>query len=282
MDEFTKESIINISTGVIRDFMRTHNLPQWPPEDYWWFGLMHAWGFPWGRLSLGEPMSVSELNNVLYDLDVPIAEIKKTGAHTILKLDNIAFVYREKRYKDGRQVLKISPHIKGLGFNKCGHTFINARGSALALAEYLIEIDRSIPALKTTCVQAYNEGLRENRIREIKLETAKVFLLDFFKGELPPNVVEYQIADSAPGAADLIRLVIHDDGTPFWRTRLFDIPYDCRELLQPDYIQTFIEDSGLQFGELELYEDEDTGEKIPIARYRPYESETEKKGLLDL
>ena len=281
MDEFTQESIINISTSAIRDFMRTHNLPQWPPEDYWWFGLMHAWGFPWWRLDKGKPISISELNGALYDLDVQDTEIRKPGAHTILELDNIAFVYRERRFKDGSQVLKIAPHIKGLGFNKCGHTFINARGSALALAEYLIEIDRVIPALKTACVQAYNDGLRENRIREIKLETAKVFLHDFFKGELPPNIVEYEIADSTPGAADLIRLVIHDEGTPFWRTRLFDIPYDCREFLQSDYVQTFIDDLGLQFGALELFEDEDTGEKFPIARYRPYESETEKEGLLD-
>lgn len=281
MDEFTQSSFINISTNAIREFMRTHSLPQWPPEDYWWFGLMHAWGFPWYRLEKGKSLSVSELNYALLDLDIQETEIKKSGAHTVLELDNIAFVYREKRYKDGSAVLKIAPHIKGVKFSKCGHSFINARGSALALAEYLIDIDRAIPALKAACLQAYNDGLRENRIREIKLETARVFLLDFFKGELPPSVVEYEIADSVPGAADLIRLVIHDEGTPFWRTRLFDIPFDCRELLQADGVQTFIDDFGLQFGALELFEDEDTGKKYPITRYRPYESETEKLGLLD-
>ena len=65
MDEFTQESIINISTSAIRDFMRTHNLPQWPPEDYWWFGLMHAWGFPWWRLDKGKPISISVLSMTL-------------------------------------------------------------------------------------------------------------------------------------------------------------------------------------------------------------------------
>ena len=32
---------------------------------------------------------------------------------------------------------------------------------------------------------------------------------------------------------------------------------------------------------LELFEDEDTGERVPVARYQSYESEKEKEGLLD-
>lgn len=281
MENFIKEEIINISTKAIRVLMRTDDLPLWPPEDYWWYGLMHAWGFPWYRSNEGKAPSVSELNNALYDLDVPETEISQPGAHTMLELDNIAFVYREKRYKYSNSVLKIAPHVKGEKYSKCGHSFINARGSALALAEYLIDIDRIIPALKTACLQAYYDGLREKRIREIKLETARVFLLDFFQGELPPTVVEYKIADSTPGAADLIRLVIHDKDTPFWRTRLFDIPYDSRYQLQADGFQIFIDNPRLQSGALELFEDEGTGETVPITRYWPYESETEKDGLLD-
>lgn len=281
MDEFNQHDFINIATNAIREFMRTGSLSQWPPEDLWWFGLMHAWGFPFYRLFKENQLSVSELNNALFDLDVQETEIKKPGAHTVLELDNIAFVYREKRFKDGIKVLRVAPHMKGYGFNKCAHTFIDASESALSLAEYLINIDRAIPALKDACLQAYNDGLRENRIREIKLETARVFLLDFFKGELPPSVVDYEISDSTPGVMDIIQLVIHDEGTPFWRTRLFDIPFEFRHHLLPGHVQTFIEDHGLQFGRLELIEDDTTGEKIPVVSYRPYESETEREGLFD-
>lgn len=118
-------------------------------------------------------------------------------------------------------------------------------------------------------------------MRDAKLNNAKSFLMDFFKGKLPPNLVDYVIADGTPGAADLIRLVIHDDDTPFWRTRYFDIPYDSRELLRAEHIQTFIDDFGLQFGALGMVEDKETGKSLPIARYQPYMSETEKYGLLD-
>lgn len=118
-------------------------------------------------------------------------------------------------------------------------------------------------------------------MRDAKLNNAKSFLMDFFKGKLPPNLVDYVIADSTPSAADLIRLVIHDDDTPFWRTRYFDIPYDSRELLRVEHIQTFIDDFGLQFGALGMVEDKETGKSLPIARYQPYMSETEKYGLLD-
>lgn len=281
MDEFSRDSFINISSGAIRDYMRLNNLPQWPPEDYWWFGLLFAWDYPWKRLFLGKPLSASELNNALYDLDVQETEIRKLGVHTIIELDNIAFVYRGKGVKDGSTELRIAPHIKGVEFNKCRHNFINARGSALALADYLIEIDRTIPALKIECLWAYEDGLREKRIREKKLETAKGFLMDFFKGEMPPSVVAYEIVDSTPGAVDLIRLVIHDEDTPFWRTRLFDIPFELRDKLSPNHVQPFIDDYGLQFGKLDLLEDKDTGEISLIARYQPYVSEAEKNGLLD-
>lgn len=281
MDRTTESTLISISTSAIRDFMRTHSLPQWAPEDYWWFGLMHAWGYPGHRFGGGRHIAVQELNRALSDLGVPETAVRKPGMHTILELDNIAFVYREKRFKDGRSIFRIAFHRKGEKFGRCGHSFIEPDWSAPELARYLVDVDRAIPALKTACLQAYADGLKESRIREIKRETARVFLLDLFGGELPPGVVGYEIADSTPGAVDLIRLVIHDEGTPFWRTRLFDIPYDDRDLLQTDSVQYFLNDSGLQFGALELFEDEDTGERIPTICYRPYVSDTEREGLLD-
>lgn len=268
MDKFTQDRIINISTKAILDFMRTHNLPQWPPEDYWWFGLMHAWGFPWWRMDAGKPFSVSELNQALLELDVQETTIKTPGVHTVLELNNIAFVYREKRYKDGSAVLKIAPHVKGKKFSECGHSFLYARGSAHALAEYLIGLDRLIPSLRTACRQAYNDGLQERRIREIKYETAKFFLSDMYNGNLPSCIADFDIADSTPGAADLIRILVRKEGEPMWRHRLFFIPYDIRNYLPADYIQSFADGESLNDADLELFEDVETGEIVPIIRYR--------------
>ncbi|MBO7544355.1 MAG: hypothetical protein J6T02_02095 [Bacteroidales bacterium] len=281
MNEFTPESIISISTNAIRGLMRIHNLPQWPPEELWWFCLMNMWGFPWSRLAKGKPLPVSELNNALYVLDVQEPEIKKPGAHSILELDNIAFVYREKRFKNREPELIVAPHLKGKSFNECDHAFIEVRGSALDLAQYLIGIDRVVPALKTVCHQAYLDGLQEEQIREAELKTSQAFIMEFFKGELPPGVVGYEMADTTPGAVDLIRLFIHDEGTPFWRTRIFDIPYAYKDYLKVEHIQRFIDDYGLQFGSLEIIKNEKTGEITPVVTYRPYVSENEKLGLLD-
>ena len=280
MEEFNNRAC-EMAEHVILDFMRTHNLPQWPPEDYWWFALIHIWASAWTRVRNGAPLTVRALNRALLDLGDGEKEIRKQGAHTYLELDNLTFVYREKTFKDGRVAFKIAPHLKGAAFGKCGHTFLDVHGSALELAQRLIDTDRIIPDLKTVCVRAYWKGLQERQIREHRDETAGEFLKDFFHGALPTGVVQYEIADSTPGAADLIRLVVHDEGTPFWRVRLFDIPFDIRGFLQADYVQSFIEQPDLQFGALELYADDETGENIPVARYRPYESETERLGLLD-
>lgn len=103
----------------------------------------------------------------------------------------------------------------------------------------------------------------------------------FFKGEIPSCIVDYEIADSSPGAADLIRLTIHDHDTPFWRTRSFDFPFESRNLLIQDHVQTFLDETNLQYGALEILIDDENGDKYPVAHYRPYESEVERLGLLD-
>lgn len=275
------DTLCAVARNAIMSLVRTHNLPLWSEEDYWWFGLTNAWSTPWWPTAGTKPVSGQALRQALLGLGIPESSFHKPGAHTILELDNLSFVYREKRFKNGRVAFRIAPHKKGVGFGRCGHSFMDAYGSALDWAQCLVEMDRAVPALKSSGIQAFKDGLQERRIREIKLETARVFLLDFFKGELPSAIVAYEISDSAPGACDLIRLTIHDEGTPFWRTRLFDIPYEMRNYLLADDVQTFIDECGLQFGALEMFEDEETGIKYPITSYRPYLSETEKEGLLD-
>ena len=81
----------------------------------------------------------------------------------------------------------------------------------------------------------------------------------------------YEIADSAPGAADTIRLIFHEPDAPFWDKRYFDIPYGFQDLLQMDGVMDFVNDLDLRMGCLEMFVDETTGEKIPITRYEAYD-----------
>lgn len=276
----TEYTILEVSRSTILEFMRTHSLQEWRPEEYWWFGLIHAWGFP--RLfTEGSPITLQALNNALLDLEVSEECIRQSGAHTFLSLDNISFVYREKQNREGQSLLRIAPHIKGASFITCAHSFMNVRGSAYELAQYLIDVDNSIPSLKLVCADAYQEGLKEQKKRNEKLECAKSFLNSLFDGVIPSCIVGCEIADSIPGAADIIRLVIHDSGTPFWRTRSFDVPYDERLYLTCEHVRSFIEDSNIQFGKLEVFDNQETGERIPVIQLRPYVSEAERLGDLD-
>ena len=276
-----KEQVLTVVRQTILDLMRDHQNISWAPDEYWWYGVQFAWTPLDYFRRQGEPVKENDLYWALIDLDVPRSCITKRGAHTYVELDNITFVYRTRHFKNGYEPLEIAPHMKGLKFRQCGHSFIQPRGSVYEWAQRMIDLDRWIPEIKEVATQACYDGMQEQKIREIKLETARVFLLDFFKGELPSAIMAYEISDSTPGACDLIRLTIHDEGTPFWKTRLFDIPYDMRDYLLADDVQTFIDECGLQFGALEMFEDEETGIKYPITSYRPYLSETEMEGLLD-
>lgn len=222
----TQEQLINISTKAIRDFVRTGTLPQWAPEDYWWFGFIHAWGMVWRDLSKEHPLTVAAFERALKDLELDDSEIHGRGAHKYLELDNITFVYRDRHYKNGSSLLKIAPQIKGKKFSECAHPFIFPYGFALDLALYLLEIDRTIPALKEACLQAYYDGLCERRVREIKHKIAEERIREYFGGTMPECIISIIIRDSTPGAADRVHVVINGRGAPIWKTLVIDIPYD--------------------------------------------------------
>lgn len=221
------EHVLHIVRQTILDLIRGHEDISWAPDDYWWYGLQFAWA-PFDYMRHGEPVKENALYWALLDLEVPLERIVKRGAHTYVELDNITFVYRTRHFKGGYEPLEIAPHMKGLKFRQCNHCFIHPRGSVYDLAQRMIDLDRWIPEIKTTALQANYDGQQEQKIRDIKLQNAEVFLRDHFHGDLPESIVEYEIADSRPGAMDLIRLTIHDEGRPFWDTRYFDIPYDDR------------------------------------------------------
>lgn len=244
------QNITAYAADSIRSFVRFHSLPQWPAKDYWWFGLTHAWVGPLlpFRRECRRRLTVESLNGALAELDVAPDAISRRGAHTFLELDHIAFVYRVKQYKDGSRVFLIAPHLKGERFRDCAHSFIEVWCTELDLAQALIEIDRAVPALRTECEKAYYEAIQEKRIREIKLETARAFISDYFDGDVPEKIVSLQIADSIPGAVDLIRVVAQDKGGTEPQIRMLDIPYDLRERLQKGYLETFLADPSLDFG----------------------------------
>lgn len=218
----------------------------------------------------GDPVKEKDLYWALVDMDVPRESIVTRGARTYVELDNITFVYRTRHFKGGYEPLEIAPHIKGRKYTQCGHSYIHPQGSVYELAQRMIDLDRWLPEIKDTAKQAYLDGLQERKIREIKLQTAGVFLRDHFQGEIPHNVVDYKIYDSEPGAMDFIRLSILDDGKPSWAVRYFDIPFDNRNLLFRDAVTDFIEKQNSRRGWLEMFLDEDTGESIPILVYEPY------------
>ena len=253
----------------ILELMRTHDNLAWAPDDYWWYGLQMQWTLL-DYLAKGDPVKENALYWALVDLDVPREWIVQRGAHTYVELDNITFVYRTRHFKSGYEPLEIAPHIKGCKFRQCGHSFIHPKGSVYKLAQRMIDLDRWIPDIKATSRQAYNDGLQERKVRDIKLQTAGVFLRDYFDGNIPESVVEYKIADSRPGAMDIIRLTVHDAGKPFWDSRYFDIPYDDREHLGKDYVQQFLDSKNSRLGCLEMFLDDDTGERVPIIRFTPY------------
>ena len=87
--------------------------------------------------------------------------------NTLLELDNISFVYRDKQYKYCGFVLQVSPHIPGKKFSECGHAFVNPKCSADELVTFMLAINESVPAVKLACIDAYRDGLKERSVRYV-------------------------------------------------------------------------------------------------------------------
>ena len=262
-----KEKIVGDCVRNTLGTMRNRPDLQWAPEDYWWPGIQLAWlNLSWPNcLPPHKPMSADEVSRALVERGVPESAIRACGKHTRAELGNITFIYFNKRFKDGRVELRISPHINGLKFKECGHAFHSPNVGAAVIACNMLAINESVPACRTACAAAYQDGLRERKIREIKAETARTFLKDLFGGNKPDGLTGFTIADSRPGAMDLIRLRLADG-------RRFDIPFEDRDMLPLEYVTDFIstKDTSVHSGALEIFVDEETGKRYPIARVYSY------------
>ena len=151
----------------VLELMRTNPELTWSPDDYWWLPLQELWTTP-GFLRSGEAIQELDLYEALVDAGVDGGKIVNRGAHTFIELDNIDFVCRSRHFKYGNDCIHIAPHIKGLKFSKCGHSVIAPCGEVADLVWLILFLDWLTPKIKETARQAYFDGLKERKIREIE------------------------------------------------------------------------------------------------------------------
>lgn len=270
MSSFSETICNNVEESIFQ-VLRLHPQCEWGERDCWWLGVVSSW-HEWASDHDGKPVTESAFRACLLGAGVPESAFSKPGAHTWVDLEHISFLYRTKHYKDGSSALILSPHFKGRSFHDCGHLFLEVQGDPDELARMMIDLDRCIPRAKDVGKKALLKGYQERKVRSIRYEAAGVWLQDYFQGELPASYVGYEIADSAPGAADTIRLIFHEPDAPFWDKRYFDIPYGFQDLLKRDDVSEFAADLSLHMGCLEMFVDEQSGESCPIIEFKPYES----------
>ena len=262
------DAIVRVCAQDTMDLMRNRPDLQWAPESYWWPGIQLAWHQHFRTAPDGDTLTARELNDSLIRSGVPASSIRQSGKHTLVELDNISFVYRDKQFKYALDpVLQVSPQLRGTKYSECGHAFVNPRLSADETVAFMLAVDESVPAAQAASLDAYQAGLRERKIREVKQQVAKEYLDRLFQGKVPLEIESCSIADSKPGAMDLIRLNIRKKGRHGWTGRRFYIPYDDRDLIPgPEWIKECISTPVSHICRVEMFVDEDTGEVVPILR----------------
>ena len=259
------DSIVRICVDNTLAFMRSHANLQGTGDGFWWMGIQLAWVKPF-YLGCGKTPTADQLSESLAEHGVRPESIRKMGKHTLVELNNIAFVFREKQYKHSEPMLKVSPHIRGAKFSACGHAFVNAVCPVDELVAFMLAIDTSVPTVRAACADAFQDGLRERKEREIRQQIADAYLDNLFCGDIPREIRSCTIADSTPGAMDLIRLKVGEPGVKL-PARTFDIPFSERDRLPgSDWVRQFISDTSILAAYLELFFDDETGETCPILR----------------
>ena len=262
MNSFS-DQICNAAEETVLLALRLDLKGEWDGGVCWWPGVLSGWD-DWATRRRGKPVTEGALRSCLLGLGVPESSFRKHGAHTWVGLSGISFVYRIKRCKDGSSILLLSPHMRGRRFHECSHIFRAAVGDPGELARMMLELNGCIPAARAAAAEALVKGYQERTMRAIRHQAAGVWLQDYFQGKIPGNYIGYGIADSTPGAMDIIRLVFHDADAPDWDKRFFDIPYEFREFLGRDDVAEFAADMSLRMGSLEMYQDDESGEDVPV------------------
>lgn len=161
--ESLSEMIVQTCVDNTLRLLRTNRNINWAPDTYWWPGIQLAWVHPFFPGKHSNTLTSEQLSSSLIELGVPDSSVKRQGKHTLLELNNIAFVYCDKQYKyEPGPILLVSPHILGCKFKECGHAFVSPYCDPEALAAFMITIDLSVPAAQAACVDAYNDFFKES------------------------------------------------------------------------------------------------------------------------
>ena len=259
------KAIVRICVNSTLSLIRSHSNLQWPADSYWWLGILQAWVQRFWPETLGSTLTTDQLHKKLFESGVPVESIKKSGKHTMLVLDNISFVYRDKKHIG--PVLQVSPQMPGKKYNECRHSFVIPMCSADDLVTVMLAINESIPDAKTATLDAYHAGLRERKEREILQQIANEYVNRLFDGEIPGEIISCTIADSTPGAMDLIRLLVRDNNAKWSTKRTLDISFSERDkITSPDQVRYFISNPELHNAIIEIFVDDESGDSVPILR----------------
>lgn len=264
----------------VRSLSRSYDLRhlpvRWDRSDLAWIGLQGAWSnlqfltHDDGQRWNGPAATADDLTAELVRLGVPASAFSRSGAHTLLTLSNVSFVYRAKHYKNDGWHLLVAPHLTGVPFSKCGHTFVHPFDPLPEFAALMLELDRSVPALRNACADALTDARKESAERALKTRAAETLVSDLFGGEIPDNVRFHVDGLRHPYDLDVVRLEIAYTAAGGWTgTRTLDIPLDFpRGLLDKTLADMILDNDSTTPGLVELFRDDECGD-IPIIRYSP-------------
>ena len=255
--------------------LEIHNRPvRWDENGWFWLALQTVWSdlvscchTPGDRWN-GPGAVTDDLSAALAECGVPRSSIRSFGSHTIVTLDNISFVYRAKSYNhDGKRLL-VAPHITGLPFKGCGHSFIHPFSPLVDFAGVMLFLDRSIPEIRDACRDALVDAQLESAERSFRTDTAESMLKGIFGGETPENVRFHVCGLKHPQDLDCIRLDIKDSrrasGVSLQVDIPFDLPNECFRYL-PEMLLAPAE-PGQNRAVVEPFYDDECG-WIPILRF---------------
>ena len=148
----------------VRSFYRSfeiRNRPvQWDEQGWFWIAVKGVWAdlSALGDSWYGPIASADDLSRALLECGVEQSAISPLGAHTLVTLDNLSFVYRTKQYKNEGNHILIAPHRTGLPFGKCEHSFFHPFGPLADVADAMLFLDRSIPEIRQACLDALGDA----------------------------------------------------------------------------------------------------------------------------
>lgn len=261
--------------SISRSFDLRHLPVRWDESVWVWNGLQGAWsnlqfltrgdGQRWN----GPVATADDLTAELVRLGVPASAFSRSGAHTLLTLSNVSFVYRAKHYKRDGWHLLVAPHRTGIPFGKCGHTFVHPFEPLSEFAALMLELDRSVPAVREACADALTDARKESAERAVKTRAAETLVSDLFGGVIPDNVRYHVNGLHHPADLDVVRLEIpHTSADGRHTQREFNIPLDFpRELLNKALADMILDGGNTAPALLEVFSDDECGD-IPVIRYK--------------